>query len=73
MTINWTLNSKTSPCYQYHINIFLSGKFLRTEKITRPELRTYSITSIFKGEYQIQLICNAISGFTTSKIISKAI
>ena len=73
LTINWTLDSKTSPCYQYHINIFHSSKFLKSEKITRPEVRTYSYTSVFKGEYQIQLICNAISGFTTSKSISKAI
>ena len=73
MAIYWNLDSKASPCYQYLINIFHSGKFLKSEKITRPEIRTHSITSVFKGEYQIQLICNAISGFTTSKIISKAI
>jgi hypothetical protein len=73
MTINWALDSKTSPCYQYHINIFHSSKFLKSEKITRPEVRTYSYTSVFKGEYQIQLICNAISGFTTNKSVSKTI
>ena len=73
MTVNWAVDSKTSPCYQYHINIFLSGKFLKSEKITRPEVRTYSYTSVFKGEYQLQLICNAISGLETSKSISKTI
>ena len=73
LTINWTLDSKTSPCYQYYINIFHSSKFLKSEKITRPEIRTYSYTSVFKGEYQIQLICNAISGFTTNKSVSKTI
>ena len=73
MTINWTLDSKTSPCYQYHINIFHSSKFIKSEKITRPEVRTYSYTSVFKGEYQVQLICNAISGLTTTKSIIKTI
>jgi len=73
MTVNWILDSKTSPCYQYYINIFHSGKFLKSEKITRPEIRTFSYTSVFKGEYQIQLICNAISGLDTSKSISKTI
>ena len=73
MTINWILDSKTSPCYQYIINIFHSSKFLKSEKITRPEIRTYSYTSVFKGEYLIQLFCNAISGFSTSKTISKTI
>ena len=73
MTINWTLDSKTSPCYQYILNIFHSGKFIKSEKITRPELRTYSLTSAFTGEYLFELICNAISGFTTRKTISKTI
>ena len=73
MTINWSLDSKTSPCYQYIINIFHSSTFLKSEKITRPEVRAYSYTSVFKGEYQIQLFCNAISGFSTSKTINKTI
>ena len=73
LTINWTLDSKTSPCYQYHINIFHSSKFIKSEKITRPEVRTYSYTSVFKGEYQVQLICNSISGLTTTKSIIKTI
>ena len=72
-TINWSIDSKASPCYQYHLHIYQSNNSIKFEKITRPEVRTYSYTSVFKGEYKIQLYCNAISNYSIVKTIYKTI
>ena len=72
-TINWSIDSKASPCYQYHLHIYQSNNSIKYEKITRPEVRTYSYTSVFKGEYKIQLYCNAISNYSIVKTIYKTI
>ena len=74
MTISWVMDSKTSPCYTYRIYIYHSGSFLKFEEITRPEVTTYSYTSAFNGEYQVQIMCYGITDTSsTSKSVSKTI
>lgn len=77
LTINWTMDSKTSPCYQYHVHVKKkdsSGEiWVQYEQITRPEVKTYSLTQVFKGDYIIKLYCNAISDQSVVKTINKTI
>ena len=79
MTINWSMDSKTSPCYQYILNIYIynsqnnSYSLIKNVKITRPEEKTYSFTSVFKGQYRLQFRCDSISNNYTRKSIEKTI
>ena len=79
-TIYWSIDSKASPCYQYHVHVYQSNpsnsssyNLIKYEKITRPEIRTYSYSSVFKGDYKIQLYCNAISRTSIVKTIFKTV
>ena len=76
-TISWSVDSKASPCFQYHVHLYQSNSsgysLIKYEKITRPEIRSYSYTSVFKGEYKIELYCNAISQGYITKTIFKTV
>ena len=77
MTINWSMDSKTPPCYNFIIDIYSYNSpnysLIKRVKITRPELRTYSFTSVFKGKYRVDIECHAISNSDTFEIVEKTI
>ncbi len=77
LTITWEMNSKTTPCYQYHIQIlnYSSSKseVIHTHSIYQPEIKEYVYNSTFKGKYQIKLTCDAISNVSVSININKEI
>ena len=75
LKITWEMNSKTTPCYQYEINVsYLSGaqyQTLHTYLISKAEETKYVHNSNFKGKYQIRLTCYAISNSSVSKTTYK--
>ena len=77
MTINWSMDSKTSPCFEYILNIYSYNQpeysLIKSVKITRPEEKTYSFNSVFKGQYSIDFRCNSISNSYVRKNIKKTI
>ena len=77
LTVKWEIDSTSCPCYQYVIDInkIVSGslKNVLSDLTIRPEETSRSFSMAFKGEYRISLKCNAISGSSTSRTISKSI
>ena len=77
MTINWSMDSKTPPCYKFILDIYSYNSpnysLIKRVKITRPELKTYSYTSVFKGKYRVDIECHAISNSDTFEIVEKTI
>ena len=77
MIINWSMDSKTSPCFKFGIGIYKYDNseysLIKQVYITRPEERTYSFTSVFKGKYRIQFTCSAISNSSDFLFIDKTI
>ena len=77
MTINWSMDSKTSPCFKFILDIYSNNSpvysLIKNVKITRPEVRAYSYSSVFKGKYRIDLQCNSISNINIFEIIEKEI
>ena len=66
ITVTWRVDSKSTPCYKYQIDVFIkSGLTYRTlfSFIShKPEQTTYFYESDFKeGDYQIRMSCVAIS------------
>ena len=50
-----------------------SNKLILSDKSIRPEETSHIYSMTFKGEYKINLKCNAISGSSTTRSISKSI
>jgi hypothetical protein len=77
ITIDWEITSNTCPCYEYEITIQQSNnsgyKTIHTHTTSRPEQKTYTYTSSFKGTYKIGVKANAISGTQVYKEITKTI
>jgi hypothetical protein len=77
ITIDWEITSNTCPCYEYEITIQQSNnsgyKTIHTYTTSRPEQKTYTYTSSFKGTYKIGIKANAISATQIYKEITKTI
>ena len=77
LTVKWEMDLTSCPCYQYVINIYkiVSGslKQIVSDLTIRPEETSHIYSMAFKGEYRINLKCNAISGSSTTRSISKSI
>ena len=77
LTITWTMNSQTTPCYKYQIDISYyttSGyKNMHTYINNKPDEQRYVYNSNFKGKYQITVTCFAISNDSVSKTVNKEI
>ena len=77
LTVEWQITTNTCPCYEYIITIQQSSnsqyKTIHTYTTSRPEQKTYTYTSSFKGTYKIGVKANAISGTQVYKEITKTI
>ena len=77
MIINWEMDVKATPCYQYQIQIFYytngGYKKMHTYILNKPEEKKYIYNNYFNGKYQITVTCNAISNESISKTINKEI
>ena len=77
MTISWSIDTKTSPCYQYKIEIShyenIAYKNVNTYLDYKPEQTKYVYNSSLKGKYQIIVTCDGISNQSVSKTIEKEI
>ena len=77
LTISWKMNSKTTPCYKYKIQVSeyvnTAYKVIHTYTSYKPEESKYVYNSNFSGKYQIILTCDAISNSSASKTIIKEI
>ena len=75
MTIFWRMNSKTSPCYKYQIQVNYSSnnKYInyRTYYSYKPENDRLIAIGSFAGKYQITVKCFSISNDSVSKTIYK--
>ena len=63
LTITWAMDTKTCPCYAYTIFVYQSTtsgyKNIHSYVVTRPEQTKYIYSSSFKGQYKIEVRCNA--------------
>ena len=80
ISINWSMDSKTSPCYSYQIVVLKYDSISRSYRdvivnypISRPEETSYIYSSTFSGTYLIRVTCNALSGESTFESVSKSI
>lgn len=75
MTIIWRMNSKSTPCYKYKIDILNYAKnsyqLLHTYTSYKPEDNKYVFSSSFSGKYQVSVKCDAISNDSVSKTVNK--
>ena len=57
------MDTKTCPCYAYTIFVYQSTtsgyKNIHSYVVTRPEQTKYIYSSSFKGQYKIEVRCNA--------------
>ena len=66
LTVTWSVDSKSTPCYKYQIDIFIKSDLSYINLFTyisfKPEQTKYAYESNFKeGDYQIRMSCIAIS------------
>ena len=65
LKLNWSIDSKSTPCYNYKVDIFYKSaatyKLSHSSIIYKPEETQYVYESTFKGYYQIKLTCESIS------------
>ena len=66
LTVTWSVDSKSTPCYKYQIDVFIKSgltyKILFSYISFNPEQTKYVYESDFKeGDYQIRMSCVAIS------------
>ena len=78
ITINWEIDPKTCPCYEYGIYIYRYSKteyeFVYNYVTSRPEVTSYSYSEPpFSGNYLITLECKGISNFLYSDSVYKSI
>ena len=77
ITINWEVDLKTCPCYEYTIYIYKYSsteyEFIYSYVISRPEENSYSFSSPFKGNYLVNIECKGISNFLISESVYKHI
>jgi hypothetical protein len=77
LTVYWTLDSKTSPCYKYQIQALYYTNYEYESKYTiityKPEARNVTFNYNFKGKYQIKATCYGISNDIVTKSIYKEI
>ena len=77
MTINWEMDSTSSPCYQYKVEISHyennDYKTVDTYLNYNPEVTKYVYNESLKGKYQIKVTCDGISNQSVSKTINKEI
>ena len=75
LTVTWKMDSKTTPCYQYKIEVSLYSssayKVIHTYISYRPEETSYVYNSNFVGKYKIVMTCTAISNESISQTIFK--
>jgi len=77
LTINWSIDPKSCPCYEYEITVkqmsASGGKVVHTYITSRPEQTSYVYSSSFSGTYLIVIIGKSISKDKNSYGISKII
>lgn len=78
ITINWEIDPKTCPCYEYGIYIYRYSKteyeFVYNYVTSRPDVTSYSYSEPpFSGYYLITLECKGISNFVYSDSVYKLI
>ena len=78
ITINWEIDPKTCPCYEYGIYIYRYSKteyeFVYNYVTSRPDVTSYSYSEPpFSGNYLITLECKGISNFLYSDSVYKSI
>ena len=77
LSINWSINSNSCPCYEYEITIQLKAtsgnKNIHTYITSRPEESSYIYSSTFKGTYLITIKAKSISKVEVSSTLTKTI
>jgi len=77
LTVSWTLDSKTTPCYKYQIQAlyYTNNEYESQYTIItyKPEERKVTFNDNFKGKYQIKATCYGISNDIVTKSIYKEI
>lgn len=77
MTINWSIDSKSCPCYEYEITVQLKvtsgNKNIHTYITSRPEESSYIYSSTFKGTYLITIKAKSISKVEISSTLTETI
>ena len=80
INVNWSMDSKTCPCYMYQIQIMLLYdtsnhlyKTIQNYRTYKPEDNNYSYISNFKGSYTIILTCYDICGDSSFKTTTKTV
>ena len=79
LTIKWSVNSTSTPCYNYRIDIsYKSGgiyKLINSYVSYKPEETEYVYKSDtkFKGYFQIKLTCDAISNDSVTETLYRQI
>ena len=77
-TINWNIDSNSTPCYKYRIGIcYNSGgqyKEIHSSVIYKPEVTSYVYeSSKIKGYYQIKVTCDAVSNESVTETLYRNI
>ena len=77
LSINWSINSNSCPCYEYEITIQLKAtsgnKVIQTYITSRPEQTSYIYSSTFKGTYLITIKAKSISKVEISSTLTETI
>ena len=79
LTIKWSVDSTSTPCYNYRIDIsYKSGgtyKLINSYVSYKPEETEYVYKSDtkFKGYFQIKLTCDAISNDSVTETLYRQI
>ena len=65
LTINWSIDPKSCPCYEYEIKVQVGTqtglKTIHTNTISRPEQTSYTYSSTFSGVYVALVTAKSIS------------
>jgi len=77
LSINWSIDTKSCPCYEYEITVSLKAtsgnKVIHTYITSRPETTSYAYSSTFKGTYLINIKAKSISKVDITSTLTKTI
>ena len=65
LTVSWDLDQRHTPCFSYNILFnkkIADGKYEKFEEynVYRPEINSLDIVLYFKGEFEVEVVCNSI-------------
>ena len=79
LTINWSIDPNSTPCYNYRISICFKSAAqymeIHSSVIYRPEVTSYvyESTSNIRGYYQIKVTCDAVSNESVTETLYRDI